>query len=87
MHEALFKIQLLLDQFKEGLKVLKVLHLIQSFPDVFAPLFTCTEDTNAEDVVKALNSRGGQEDNVAMRFLQQYIRSLSQAGMLSMPTV
>ena len=59
---------------------MKLLHLIQSFPTVFAPLFIFTGETRASDVIKALCLGSGNKDVIAMEFLKQYISSLSQEG-------
>jgi len=80
MHEALFSIKILLDQFKVGLRKVNMLNLIQSFPVAFAPLFTFTGEISANDIVRALCPGSGNEDAIAMQFLKQYICSLSQEG-------
>ena len=82
IHEALFSIKILLDQFKDGLKNVKVLDLIQSFPNEFAPLFTSNgEEISANEVVEALSFGSSNRDTIAMEFLKQYISNLSQEGM------
>jgi len=81
VHEALFSIKILLDQFKEGLKKVKVLDLIQSFPEEFAPLFISNGKISANEVVRALRFGSGIRDTIAMDLLKKYIFNLSQEGM------
>jgi len=80
MHEALFGIKVLLDQFKDGLQKVKVLHLIQSFPNEFAPLFISNGEISADEVVGALHFNNGSQNEVAVEFFKRYIFDLTQKG-------
>jgi len=80
MHEALFSIKVLLDQFKDGLQKVKVLHLIQSFPYQFAPLFISNGEISADEVVGALHFDSGRQNEVAVEFFRRYIFGLQQEG-------
>ena len=84
--DALYKRQVLLDQLKEGLKSIGALKLIQTFPNEMLPMFTFQGQLVA-DVLEAIDVQVSEdseslrpEDEVLLRFLQRYIRSLTQSG-------
>ena len=80
-HEGLYKISVLLDQFKDGLRRSSIIaKFIECFPKEFAPLFVCSGKLTNADVIDALLARKDRTDPVAMRLLQEYISSLSQQG-------
>lgn len=83
-HEAIYKITKLLDQFCEGLKQLRILQLIRSFPDLFTPLFTFTGDISSEVVSEAIFIRDGtqlhSDDKVTLSYLQTFIKTCDQQG-------
>ena len=79
-HEGLYKISVLLDQFKEGLRRVNIENLIESYPNEFAPLFVFSGEIRAMDVIQALYMGKDRTDPVSMGLLQQYISSLSQQG-------
>lgn len=79
-HEGLYKLSVLLDQFKDGLRRVKMEKLIESFPNEFALLFTCSGKISTADVIEALYIRRDRTDPVSMELLKQYISSLSQKG-------
>ena len=85
--DALYKRQVLLDQLKEGLKSIGALKLIQTFPNEMLPMFTFQGQLVADDVLEAIDVQVSEdseglrpEDEVLLRFLQRYIRSLTQSG-------
>ena len=79
-HEGLYKLSVLLDQFKDGLRRTNVEKLIENYPKEFAPLFICSGEIRATDVIEALYMRKDRTDPVSMGLLQQYIYKLSQQG-------
>ena len=80
-HEGLYKLSVLLDQFKNGLEKANVEKLIKNYPKEFAPLFICSGEITAADVIETLYMRNDKMDQVTMDLLHQYISSLSQQGM------
>ena len=80
-HEGLYKLSVLLDQFKDGLKKTNIEKLIENYPKELAPLFICSGEVRAIDVIEALYMRKDRMDQVSMELLHQYISSLSQQGM------
>ena len=76
--DALYIRQVLLDQLKEGLKLIGALKLIQTFPNETLSLFT---SQGADDVLEAVDVKVSEglkpEDEVLVKFLQRYIRSLT----------
>ena len=80
-HEALYKLSILLDQIKEGLKRANILSLLECYPKEFAPLFTFSGNMEADDVIEALYTNEETKDETALNFLQQYIQNLSKKGM------
>lgn len=80
-HEGLYKLSILLDQFKEGLRMANILSLLESYPKEFAPLFTFSGEIEVADAIEALYTTEEEErDEIAMRFLHQYIQNLSKKG-------
>ena len=70
----------------EGLKLIGALKLIQTFPNEMLPMFTFQGQLVA-DVLEAIDVQVSEdseslrpEDEVLLRFLQRYIRSLTQSG-------
>ena len=68
-HEALHKFIPLLDQFKIGFQKVKVLNIIQAFPDEFLPLFTFDGGIEAADVLKTLSVEDDCKDEETFRIL------------------
>lgn len=58
-YDALYKYQVLLDQFKEGLKVIGALKLIQTFPNEMISLSTYQGQLTADEVIEALHVEDG----------------------------
>ena len=79
-HEGLYKLSVLLDQFKEGLRRTNMDRMTENYPKEFAPLFVFSGEINATDVIKALYTEEDKKDPVSMGLLQQYISGLSQHG-------
>lgn len=79
-HEGLYKLSVLLDQFKEGLRRANMENLIMNYPKEFAPFFVFSGEIKATDVIKTLYMGKGRTDPVSMGLLQQYISNLSQQG-------
>ena len=81
-HESLFKVSKLLDQFKDGLKSVNVLSLIQSFPQPILQCFTFTGEVSIDDVLDALYVDDNDEltDATTLAYLHSYIRSLLAKG-------
>ena len=59
--DALYKRQVLLDQLKEGLKLIGALKLIQAFPKEMLPLFTFQGQLTADDVLEAIDVRVSED--------------------------
>ena len=81
-HEALYKVSPLLDQFKQGLKKVDMLRLVQAFPDLYIALFTFSGDVSAEDMAEALyvdeaETEPEQGDQLVLQFLHRYVRECS----------
>ena len=79
-HEGLYKLSVLLDQFKDGLRRTNMEKLIENYSKEFAPLFMSSGEIKATDVIEALYMRKDRTDPVSMGLLQQYISTLSQQG-------
>lgn len=79
-HEGLYKVSILLDQFKDGLRRTGISTWIECFPKEFAPLFICSGTISNKDVIDAMYMRKDRTNPVSIRLLQQYISSLSQQG-------
>ena len=81
-YEALFKVSNLLDQFREGLKRMDVLSVIQCFPQLFVNLFTFTGQVSSDDVLEAIFV-GDYDvtDEILKGLLFKYIKNLSEEGM------
>ena len=85
--DALYKRQVLLDQLKEGLKLIGALKLIQTFPNEMLSLFTFQGQFAADDVLEAIDVKVSEdseglkpEDEVLVTLLQRYMRSLTHSG-------
>ena len=84
--DALYKRQVLLDQLKEGLKLIGALKLIQTFPNEMLSLFTFQGQLAADDVIEAIDVKVSDdseglkpEDEVLVTLLRRYIRSLTHS--------
>ncbi len=87
-HEALFRISKLLDQFKDGLKKTHALKLILAFLELFQELFTYCGRVTADEVLDAVYVNEPEmlpADSITMAFLQKYIRSSSEEGIIPFP--
>ncbi len=81
--EALFKISLLLDQLRDGLKKVGILSLIVAFPQLFHDLFTFAGEVDSEEVIRALYVDHDEiSDPVGMAFLHRYLKNLTNKGIL-----
>ena len=85
-HEALYKVSQLLDQFKQGLKKVDMLRLVQAFPDLYIALLTFSGDISAEDVLGALYVDETETelelgDQLILQFLHRYVQECSDTGM------
>ena len=82
--DALYKCQVLLDQLKEGLKLIGALKLIQTFPNEMLSLFAFQGQFAADDVLEAIDMKVSEglkpEDEVLVTILQRYMRSLTHSG-------
>ena len=86
-HEALFSITKLLDQFKDGLRKMNALRLVQNFPELCVGLFTFSGTITPDEVLDALyvdetETLVQPSDNVTLAFLHRYVRSCSDGGVL-----
>ncbi len=78
-HESLYKKTILLDQFKEGLKKIGALQLIQLFPDEMSSLFIYQGALTANDVSSALYITN-EEGSSSVEYLHHYIHTLKEKG-------
>jgi len=80
-HESLFKVSNLLDQFKDGLKSVGILTVLQKFPQLFIHFFTFTGNVSTEDVIEALFvHKDDVVDTVLMALICKYVSELSSEG-------
>ena len=80
-HFVLNKRKVLLDQLKEGLKILGVLDEITSYPEILAPMFIWTEDSvNASLVKSKLRFPPLCGDHVMKHMLLHFIDDSSEKG-------
>ena len=74
----------MLDQFKDGLKEVGILTVIQKFPQLFVHFFTFTGNVTSEDVIAALYvDEDDVIDTVLMALTSKYVGDLSTEGMWS----
>ncbi len=82
-YEAVYKVSKLLDQFREGLKTLRIRKLIQAFPEEFAGLFTYT-GLEPSDVLDALSIHRDvvlqPGYTIVLSFFHRYIQECNENG-------
>ena len=83
MDAAIVKPARLLDQLKEGLEELKVLEVIQRFPEACSPFFIHTGEVEALDVLNALrfpeDEPSTSQEHIVQK-LKSFIQQCSSQG-------
>jgi len=85
MHAALYRITPLLQQISAGLKSNGLLRAIESFPDVYAPLFVYMGEVSVKDVLKAIYidfelTTVGPQDEHTLSLLKCFIAEADSEG-------
>lgn len=84
-HAALYRITPLLQQISAGLKNNGLLRTIESFPDVYAPLFVYMGEVSVEDVLNAVYidfelTTVGPQDEHTLPLLKRLIAEADSEG-------
>ena len=77
-YEGLYKVAPLLDQLADGLRSGGLLQSMQSYPQLFAPLFINTGEITVDDVLQALyvdeETELQSSELIAIGFLQRFVK-------------
>ena len=84
-HAALYRITPLLEQISTGIKKNGLLRAIQSFPDIYAPLFVYVGEVSVEDVLNAVYidfeiTVLSPEDERTLSLLKRFITEADSEG-------
>ena len=74
IHIVLTKRKVVLDQFREGLKLLRVLDQITAHPKLYEKLFVAVNECDATDVLYKISFVNPDANNHLMTYFERYIR-------------